>query len=171
MPDTTTDAGGAIPPLPWSGTRQFSPICQIKSKLIHLTAVSTRIAELASSPPPSSTMSTRRRGSLMSSPESRRCRTPACTSCCPGTGRPPATRPWLHRPGLTSRCLSPTRRTRASGLTSRGTHRMRTDVRPDRGRRIRIRSWGAQSPPRHLGQRVPDALGLPPPQPEVATAR
>ena len=59
MPDTTTDAGGAIPPLPWSGTRQFSPICQIKSKLIHLTAVSTRIAELASSPPPSSTMSTR----------------------------------------------------------------------------------------------------------------
>ena len=42
----------------------------------------------------------------MSSPVSRRCRTPGYTSCCPGTGRPRGTRPRSHRPALTSRCLS-----------------------------------------------------------------
>ena len=38
-------------------------------------------------------------------PASPSCRTPACTSCCPGTGKPPGTSPWPHRTALTSRSV------------------------------------------------------------------
>ena len=43
--------------------------------------------------------------SPMSSPASPSCRTPGCVSCCPGTGKPPGTRPWPRRPVLTSRLV------------------------------------------------------------------
>ena len=41
----------------------------------------------------------------MSSPPSPSGRTPGCTSCCPGTGKPPGTGPWPHRTALTSRSI------------------------------------------------------------------
>ena len=54
-----------------------------------------------SSAPPSSTTSTRRPSSPMCLPASPSCCTPVCKSCCPGTGKPPGTRPWPRRAALT----------------------------------------------------------------------
>ena len=55
-----------------------------------------------------------------------RCRTPGCTSCCRGTGRPPGTKSQSHRPALTSRYRSQPAESAGAGLPSRGTHRTDT---------------------------------------------
>ena len=65
----------------------------------------------------------RRSGSPTSLPASPRCRTPVCMSCCPGTGKPPATRAWPHRPALPSHFAFEPPGPAGSDLTSCGPHR------------------------------------------------
>ena len=62
----------------------------------------------------------------MSLPASPSCRTPVCTNSCPGTGKPPGARPWLHGPALTSRSVFEPPGPPGSDLTSRGIRRMGT---------------------------------------------
>ena len=62
------------------------------------------------------------------------CRTPVCTSGCPGTGKPSGTSPWPRRPALTSRSVFEPAGSAGAGLTSRGAHRMGTSRTPGRVR-------------------------------------